>query len=74
MTPQEDHAAVETERHLRIPLPGTGDICPTLNALAGTAPGVQVFLKIGYRGTALIRNRQSLGPYKRPRPRALWWS
>ena len=32
------------------------------------------FFKIGYRGTALIRNRPSLGPYKRPRPRALWWS
>ena len=27
-----------------------------------------------YRGTSLIRNRTTLGPYSRPMPRALWWS
>ena len=27
-----------------------------------------------YRGTSLIRKRLPLGPYRRPMPRALWWS
>ena len=27
-----------------------------------------------YRGTSLIRNYPSLGPYSRLMPRALWWS
>ena len=27
-----------------------------------------------YRGTSLIRNRRSIGPYSRPIPRALGWS
>ena len=27
-----------------------------------------------YRGTSLIRNNPSLGPYSRLMPRALWWS
>jgi len=27
-----------------------------------------------YRGTSLIRNSLSLGPYSRTVPRALWWS
>jgi len=27
-----------------------------------------------YRGTSLIRNRPTLGPYSRPMPRALWLS
>ena len=26
------------------------------------------------RGTSLIRNNPPLGPYRRPMPRALWWS
>ena len=26
------------------------------------------------RGTSLIRNRPTLGPYRRPKPVALWWS
>ena len=27
-----------------------------------------------YRSTSLIRNNPPLGPYRRPMPRALWWS
>ena len=27
-----------------------------------------------YRGASLIRKRSPLGPYRRPMPRALWWS
>ena len=27
-----------------------------------------------YRGTSLTRNRRPLEPYRRPTPRALWWS
>ena len=27
-----------------------------------------------YRGTSLIKNNLSLGPYSRLMPRALWWS
>ena len=30
--------------------------------------------RLQYRGTSLIRNCPSLGPYGRPLPRALWWS
>ena len=30
--------------------------------------------RCGSRGTSLIRNTLLLGPYSRPRPRALWWS
>ena len=29
---------------------------------------------IGYRGTSLMRNSASVGPYSRNVPRALWWS
>ena len=29
---------------------------------------------VGYRGTSLIRNSATLGPYSRNTPRALWWS
>ena len=29
---------------------------------------------LSYRGTSLIRNSPSLGPYSRTMPRALWWS
>jgi len=27
-----------------------------------------------YRGTSLMRNHLTLGPYRRPMPRVLWWS
>jgi hypothetical protein len=27
-----------------------------------------------YRGTSLMRNCAPVGPYRRPTPRALWWS
>ena len=27
-----------------------------------------------YKGTSLIRNSPTLGPYSRPVPRGLWWS
>ena len=27
-----------------------------------------------YRGTSLIRNSPPLGPYRRTKPRAFWWS
>ena len=38
-------------------------------------PGLVVFCFLSlYRGTSLIRNRHTLGPYSRPTPRALWWS
>jgi len=29
---------------------------------------------VSYRVTSLIRKRTPLGPYRRPVPRALWWS
>ena len=39
------------------------------------ANGPQVFLSFrSYRGTSLIINNPSLGPYSRLMPRALWWS
>jgi len=31
-------------------------------------------LGAGYRGTSLIRNNASLGPYSRTMHRAVWWS
>jgi len=43
------------------------------------SPGVHasarvVWVELGYRGTWLIRNDPTPGPYSRPMPRALWWS
>jgi len=40
----------------------------------GLAPIRGQALACQYRGTSLIRNNPSLGPYRRLMPRALWWS
>ena len=40
----------------------------------GLAEGLATIRFNSYRGSSLIRNRPTLGPYSRPTPRALWWS
>ena len=50
---------------------------PTEGVSAQIAPsvvGVCVWRPCWYRGTLLMRNFHSLGPYRRPLPRALRWS
>ena len=43
------------------------DYIHTVSFLSHTKPG-------GYRGTSLISDCPSPGPYSRPMPRPLWWS
>jgi len=45
--------------------------CLPIRLCSGKEPALT---KFGYRGTSLTRKRTPLGPYRRPMPRALWWS
>ena len=44
------------------------------NLLSLLSEQVLPTLQSGHRGTSLMRNNPSLGPYDRLMPRALWWS
>ena len=62
-------ACAAVSRNLRggaIPRNGGGGAFPSVPALNRCS--------LRCRGTSLIRNNPTLGPYSRPVPRALWWS
>jgi len=51
-----------------------GGIASTLKSAVGSYDGWTITVEVRYRGTSLIRNNASLGPYSRTVARALWWS